>query len=85
MCGDGVFAEAGGICERRDVIRREGFLVLFPEIAGRYTETRLLPEQDFGMDLADLVIPEGTTLAVIVNPSNPNGGFHARDDRLARR
>ncbi len=49
--------------------------VLFPEIAGRYTETRLLPERDFGFDLADLVIPDGTTLAVIVNPNNPKGGI----------
>lgn len=48
--------------------------VLFPEIAKRYTETRLLPEHDFRFDLADLEIPDGTTLAVIVNPNNPNGG-----------
>jgi histidinol-phosphate aminotransferase len=48
--------------------------VLFPEIAGRYTETPLLPENDFGFDLAQLEIPAGTTLAVIVNPNNPNGG-----------
>lgn len=47
---------------------------LFPEIAHRYTETRLLPENDFGFDLEDLTIPEGTTLVVIVNPNNPNGG-----------
>lgn len=47
---------------------------LFPEIAERYTETRLLPENDFAFDLADLEIPDGTTLAVIVNPNNPNGG-----------
>ncbi len=47
---------------------------LFPEIAKRYTETRLLPEKDFAFDLADLEIPDGTTLAVIVNPNNPNGG-----------
>jgi histidinol-phosphate aminotransferase len=47
---------------------------LFPEIAGRYTETRLLPEKDFAFDLNDLHIPQGTTLAVIVNPNNPNGG-----------
>lgn len=46
---------------------------LFPEIAERYSETRLLPEHDFGFDLSQLVIPEGTTLAVIVNPNNPNG------------
>jgi len=48
---------------------------LFPEIAERYTETRLLPENDFAFDLADLEIPDGTTLAVIVNPNNPNGGI----------
>jgi histidinol-phosphate aminotransferase len=48
--------------------------VLFPEIAGRYTETRLLPENDFAFDLSELVVPEGTTLVAIVNPNNPNGG-----------
>ena len=48
---------------------------LFPEIARRYTETRLLPGNDFAFDLAELAIPEGTTLAVIVNPNNPNGGI----------
>lgn len=47
---------------------------LFPEIARRYTETRLLPEQDFAFDLGQLEIPVGTTLTVIVNPNNPNGG-----------
>jgi len=47
---------------------------LFPEIAKQYTETRLLPENDFAFDLAELDIPAGTTLAVIVNPNNPNGG-----------
>jgi histidinol-phosphate aminotransferase len=49
--------------------------VLFPEIARNYTETRLLPENDFAFDLAELAIPQGTTLAVIVNPNNPNGGI----------
>jgi len=48
---------------------------LFPEIAQRYSETRLLPERGFSFDLADLDIPDGTTLAVIVNPNNPNGGI----------
>jgi len=48
--------------------------VLFPEIAQAYTETRLQPEADFTFDLGQLVIPAGTTLAVIVNPNNPNGG-----------
>lgn len=47
---------------------------LFPEIAARYTQTPLLPENDFAFDLAELQVPEGTTLAVIVNPNNPNGG-----------
>jgi histidinol-phosphate aminotransferase len=46
---------------------------LFPEIARRYTETRLLPEKDFAFDLSELSIPKGTTLAVIVNPNNPTG------------
>jgi histidinol-phosphate aminotransferase len=47
--------------------------VLFPEIADTHTETRTLPELDFAFDLRDLVVPDGTTLAVIVNPNNPNG------------
>jgi len=47
---------------------------LFPEIARHYTEQRLRPERDFKFDLTDLRIPEDTTLAVIVNPNNPNGG-----------
>lgn len=49
--------------------------VLFPEIARHYTETRLLPENDFALNLAELVIPQGPTLAVFVNPNNPNGGI----------
>ncbi|MEW6133377.1 MAG: histidinol-phosphate transaminase [Pseudomonadota bacterium] len=48
--------------------------VLFPEIAGSFTETRLPPEKDFAFDLGQWRIPDGTTLAVIVNPNNPNGG-----------
>jgi histidinol-phosphate aminotransferase len=47
---------------------------LFSEIARAYTETRLQPENDFAFDLSRLEIPAGTTLAVIVNPNNPNGG-----------
>jgi histidinol-phosphate aminotransferase len=47
---------------------------LFPEIARHHTETRLSPERNFDFDLAKLDIPRGTTLAVIVNPNNPNGG-----------
>ncbi len=52
---------------------------LFPEIARRRTETRLLPGRDFAFDLAELQVPEGTTLVVIVNPNNPNGGTFAMD------
>jgi len=48
---------------------------LFPELAERYTETRLLPERDFAFELTELEIPDGATLAVIVNPNNPNGGI----------
>jgi histidinol-phosphate aminotransferase len=48
---------------------------LFPEIAQRFSETRLEPEADFAFDLTRLRIPDGTTLAVIVNPNNPNGGI----------
>jgi histidinol-phosphate aminotransferase len=47
---------------------------LFPEIARSYTETLLLPENNFSIDLSEIEIPEGTTLTVIVNPNNPNGG-----------
>jgi histidinol-phosphate aminotransferase len=47
---------------------------LFPEVAKHYTETRLLPENDFVFDVGELALPEGTTLAVIVNPNNPSGG-----------
>lgn len=46
---------------------------LFPEVARRYTETRLRPEDGFCLDLHEMEIPRGTTLAVIVNPNNPNG------------
>jgi histidinol-phosphate aminotransferase len=47
---------------------------LFPEIARRVTETPLLPERAFAFDLAKLEVPPDTTLVVIVNPNNPNGG-----------
>ena len=47
---------------------------LFPEIAQSYTDTRLQPEEDFAYDLSRLKIPKGTTITVIVNPNNPNGG-----------
>lgn len=47
---------------------------LFAEIAEQYTETRLRPDEDFQYDLRKLEFPDETTLAVIVNPNNPNGG-----------
>ncbi len=47
---------------------------LFTEIAERYTETCLSPLDGFAFDLQQLAIPDGTTLVVIVNPNNPNGG-----------
>ncbi len=47
---------------------------VFPEIAVSYSETPLLPLDNFTFDLAKLVVPSGTTLVAIVNPNNPNGG-----------
>jgi histidinol-phosphate aminotransferase len=47
---------------------------LFSEIARRVTETPLRPERAFAFDLATLDVPRDTTLVVIVNPNNPNGG-----------
>jgi histidinol-phosphate aminotransferase len=52
---------------------------LFPEIAQAFTETHLQPEQDFSFNLSDLEIPKQTTLTVIVNPNNPNGGVFDMD------
>lgn len=60
---------------------------LFPEIARHVTETQLLPERDFAFDLSELSVPDGTTLTVIVNPNNPNGGtfdMSALPDLLGR-
>jgi len=47
---------------------------LFPELAEAVSETRLSPAADFQYDLSDLVVPDGTTLAVVVSPNNPTGG-----------
>ncbi|WP_225336152.1 pyridoxal phosphate-dependent aminotransferase [Halomicrobium urmianum] len=52
---------------------------LFPEIADQYTETRLHPEADFQFDLSELEIPDETSLAVVVNPNNPNGSAVGMD------
>jgi histidinol-phosphate aminotransferase len=47
---------------------------LFPEIATKFTETRLSPDKAFHFNLDRLDIPEDTSLVVIVNPNNPTGG-----------
>jgi histidinol-phosphate aminotransferase len=47
---------------------------LFREIALHFTETRLRPQDDFRFDLSRLELPAATTVLVIVNPNNPNGG-----------
>lgn len=52
---------------------------LFPEIAGKYTQTTMQPEKDFSLSLSDLQIPQDTTLFVIVNPNNPNGSTFNMD------
>ena len=46
---------------------------LFDEIAGHKTYTFLDEREDFLFNIKKLTIPENTTLAVIVNPNNPNG------------
>ncbi len=46
---------------------------LFPEIAARFTETPLLPEREFDLDLSEIVVPPETSLLVLVNANNPTG------------
>lgn len=46
---------------------------LFEEISRKKTHTRLEEANDFQLHLSALRIPEETTLAIIVNPNNPNG------------
>lgn len=54
---------------------------LFEEIAREKTHTFLNESEDFLFNIRDLEIPEGTTLAVIVNPNNPNGTvFNIREN-----
>lgn len=48
---------------------------LFEEIAESKTHTILEEKDDFRFDMSKLVIPEDTTLAVIVNANNPTGGI----------
>jgi histidinol-phosphate aminotransferase len=77
-----VHVNAGSELILRQVFERLGQRVhlltptyaLFPEIAASFTETRLPPDDGFRVDLGRLEIPEDSSLAVIVNPNNPNGG-----------
>lgn len=46
---------------------------LFEEIAGEKSHTFLQEGKDFLFDMRRLEVPEGTTLAVLVNPNNPTG------------
>lgn len=46
---------------------------LFEEIAEKKTRTLLDEREDFLFDMNNLELPKDTTLAVIVNPNNPNG------------
>lgn len=48
---------------------------LFEEIAMNKSHTVLEEKNDFIFDIAKLVIPRETTLAVLVNPNNPTGGI----------
>jgi histidinol-phosphate aminotransferase len=77
-----VHVNAGSELILRQIFQRLGQRVhlltptyaLFPEIAVTFTETRLSPDEEFRFDLGRLEVPAGTSLAVIVNPNNPNGG-----------
>jgi histidinol-phosphate aminotransferase len=54
---------------------------LFEEIAGEKTHTFLEEEKDFLFEMRRLEVPEGTTLAVVVNPNNPTGaGFDIKEN-----
>jgi histidinol-phosphate aminotransferase len=54
---------------------------LFEQIARATTFTFLREEDAFVPDMSGLEIPNGTTLAVIVNPNNPNGAVLNLQDR----
>jgi histidinol-phosphate aminotransferase len=54
---------------------------LFEEIAEKKTHTFLNEKEDFLFDIKKLEMPNDTTLAVIVNPNNPNGTiFNIKDN-----
>jgi histidinol-phosphate aminotransferase len=56
---------------------------LFEEIAGEKTYTFLDEKENFSFGMKDFVIPDDTTLAVIVNPNNPNGAVFDIKDNIA--
>jgi len=56
---------------------------LFEEIAEKKTHTFLNENEDFLFDIKKLEIPEGTKLAVIVNPNNPNGTVFNIEDNIS--
>jgi len=55
---------------------------LFEEAAAKRTHTYLREEAQFQFDMRELEIPRGTTLAIIVNPNNPNGAVMNLTDNL---
>jgi histidinol-phosphate aminotransferase len=56
---------------------------LFEEIAEKKTCTFLNEQEDFLFDIRKLEMPKDTTLAVIVNPNNPNGTVFNIKDNLS--
>jgi histidinol-phosphate aminotransferase len=56
---------------------------LFEEIARQQTYTYLKETEGFQFNLRDLQIPEEATLAIIVNPNNPNGAVLDIRDHLS--
>lgn len=56
---------------------------LFEEIAESKTHTILEEKDDFRFDMPKLVIPEDTTLAVIVNANNPTGGIFDINENIS--
>lgn len=55
---------------------------IFEEIAKKKTYTTLSEKAGFEFDMKNLEIPKDTTLAVVINPNNPNGGIFDIKDNL---
>jgi histidinol-phosphate aminotransferase len=56
---------------------------LFEEIAGEKTYTFLDEKENFSFEMKNFVVPDDTTLAVIVTPNNPNGAIFDIKDNIA--